>query len=262
MNKLVKLYHTLGSPPSFYRIAGYFLTPLLLLALGLTAYGLVDGLFFAPIDYQQKDAYRIIFVHVPSAWMSMFIYAMMGIAAIMAFVWRMKVAEAVMMASAPIGAAFTVITLVTGMLWGKPMWGTYWDWDARMTSELILLFLYIGVMAMYAAFDDDPRKAARLTALVAIIGLVNLPIIHYSVEWWSSIHQKSSVKLTGSTGIKDWDMLRPLLVMAFATKFYYGYSMLHRARSYLLHTESQKQWAQAALGLDTPKKQNKEQSNG
>lgn len=254
MNKLVKLYHKLGSPPSFYRISGYFLLPFLLLAVGLTAYGLIDGLFFAPTDYQQKDSYRIMFVHVPAAWMSMFIYAMMGIAAIMAFVWRMKVAEAVMIASAPIGAAFTVICLVTGMLWGKPMWGTYWDWDARMTSELILLFLYIGVLAMYAAFDDEPRKAARLTALVAIIGLVNLPIIHYSVYWWSSIHQGSSVSLTGGSGIKDWDMLRPLLVMAIATKFYYGYSMLHRARSYLLKTEAKKQWVAEAMGVSEKKK--------
>ncbi len=258
MNKLIRLYHQIGSPPSFYQISGYFLKPLLSLAIVLFVYGLIDGLFFAPEDYQQKDAYRIMFVHVPSAWMSMFIYALMGLAALITFVWRIKVAEAVMMASAPIGAAFTVITLITGMLWGKPMWGTYWDWDARMTSELILLFLYIGVMAMYSAFDDDPRKAARLTALVVIIGLVNLPVIHYSVYWWSSIHQGSSVKIIGTSGIKDWDMLRPLLVMALATKFYYGYSMLHRARSYLLKTEYKKQWVHLILGLHETKEKTNE----
>ena len=250
MNRIVKFYHEMGSPPSFYRITSHWLTPLLVLAVGLTLYGLIDGLFFAPEDYQQGDSYRIIFVHVPAAWMSMFIYAVIGFCGILTFVWRMKVAEAVMMASAPIGALFTAITLLTGMLWGKPMWGTYWDWDARMTSELILLFLYIGVIGIYAAYDEDPRKAARLAALVAIIGLVNLPIIRYSVYWWTSIHQGSSVTLMGgSSGIKDWDMLRPLLVMALATKFYYLYSMLSRAQSYLLNTEQRKNWVVKALGL-------------
>lgn len=218
------------------------------LAISLIIYGLVDGLFFAPEDYQQGDSYRIIFVHVPSAWMSMFIYAIVGISGIITFVWRMKVAEAVMMASVPIGAMFTAVTLLTGMLWGKPMWGTYWDWDARMTSELILLFLYIGVAGIYSAYEEDARKAARLAALVAIIGLVNLPIIHYSVYWWSSIHQGSSVSLMGgSSGIKDWDMLRPLLVMAIATKLYYIYSMLKRAQTYLLKTENKKKWTHSVV---------------
>ena len=243
MNKIVKFYHEMGSPPSFYRITGHWLKPLLILAVALTVYGLIDGLFFAPPDYQQGDSYRIMFVHVPAAWMSMFIYAIIGVCGIIAFVWRMKVAEAVMMASAPIGALFTALTLLTGMLWGKPMWGTYWDWDARMTSELILLFLYIGVMGIYSAYDDDPRKAARLAALVAIIGLINLPIIRYSVVWWTSIHQGASISLLGgNSGIKEWSMLRPLLVMALATKFYYLYSMMHRARNYLLRTEQNKSW--------------------
>lgn len=247
MNRLLKFYHELGSPPSFYRITSHWLKPMLILAIIFTLYGLIDGLFFAPEDYQQGDSYRIIFVHVPAAWMSMFIYAIVGISGIMAFVWRMKVAEAVMMASVPIGAIFTTITLLTGMLWGKPMWGTYWDWDARMTSELILLFLYIGVMGIYSAYDEDPRKAARLAALVAIIGLINLPIIRYSVYWWTSIHQGSSVSLMGESGIKDWDMLRPLLVMALATKFYYIHSMLCRAQSHLLKTEQDKNWVKLAL---------------
>ena len=248
MNKIVKFYHEMGSPPSFYRITGYWLKPLFILAMVLTVYGLIDGLFFAPPDYQQGDSYRIMFVHVPAAWMSLFIYAIIGVCGIIAFVWRMKVVEAVMMASAPIGALFTALTLLTGMLWGKPMWGTYWDWDARMTSELILLFLYIGVMGIYSAYDDDPRKAARLAALVAIIGLINLPIIRYSVEWWTSIHQGASISLLGgNSGIKEWSMLRPLLVMALATKFYYVYSMLHRARNYLLRTEQKKSWVMKQL---------------
>lgn len=248
MNKIVKFYHEMGSPPSFYRITAYWLKPLLIIAFILMIYGLVDGLFLAPPDYQQGDSYRIMFVHVPAAWMSMFIYGIIGVAGIITFVWRMKVAEAVMMASAPIGALFTALTLLTGMLWGKPMWGTYWDWDARMTSELILLFLYIGVIGIYSAYDDDPRKAARLAALVAIIGLVNLPIIRYSVTWWTSIHQGASISLMGgNSGIKEWSMLRPLLVMALATKFYYMYSMLARARNYLLRTEEQKSWVIKAV---------------
>jgi len=243
MNRIVKFYHELGSPPSFYRITQHWLKPMLLLAVLLGVYGLVEGLFFAPKDYQQGDSYRIIFVHVPAAWMSLFIYLGMGIAGIMTFVWRMKVAEAVMMASVPIGALFTAITLLTGMLWGKPMWGTYWDWDARMTSELILLFLYLGVMGIYSAYDEDPRKAARLASLVAIIGLVMLPIIRYSVVWWTSIHQGSSISLMGgASGIQDWSMLRPLLVMALATKFYYIYVLLKRAQTYLMKTEQNKQW--------------------
>ncbi len=248
MNRIVKFYHEMGSPPSFYRITSYWLKPLLLFAIVLTIYGLVEGLFFAPEDYQQGDSYRIIFVHVPAAWMSLFIYAVVGISGIITYVWRMKVAEAVMMASVPIGAMFTIVTLLSGMLWGKPMWGTYWDWDARMTSELILLFLYIGVAGIYSAYEEDPRKAARLAALVAIIGLVNLPIIRYSVNWWTSIHQGASISLLGgSTGIQGWGMLRPLLVMAFATKFYYLYAMLTRAQTYLFKTERKKKWVKQAL---------------
>lgn len=245
-NALVTFYHKLGSPPSFYRISGYFLKWLLLIAIILTGIGLYDGLVLAPADYQQGDSFRIIYVHVPAAWMSMLIYAIIGLSALIAIIWRMKVAEAVMMASAPIGAWFTLIALVTGSLWGKPMWGTWWEWDARMTSELILLFLYIGIMATYTAFSEDSRKAARLAALVAVVGLVNLPIIHFSVQWWSSIHQGTTVSLTGESHI-TWEMLRPLLFLAFATKLYYGYSMLKRARIFLLETEQQKRWVQTEI---------------
>jgi len=245
-NVIVTLYHKLGSPPSFYRISGYFLKWLLLILIILTGFGLYDGLILAPADYQQGDSFRIIYVHVPAAWMSMLIYAIMGISALIAIIWRMKVAEAVLLASAPIGAWFTVIALVTGSLWGKPMWGTWWEWDARMTSELILLFLYIGIMATYSAFSEDSRKAARMAALGAVVGLVNLPIIHFSVKWWSSIHQGTTVSLMGESHI-TWEMLRPLLVMAFATKFYYGYSMLKRARIFLLETEGHKKWVQTLV---------------
>ncbi|MCB1586725.1 MAG: heme ABC transporter permease [Xanthomonadales bacterium] len=245
-NALVRLYHQLGSPPSFYRISGYFLKWLLLIAVILLIAGLYDGLVLAPADYQQGDGFRIIYVHVPAAWMSMFIYGVMGLCGIIAIIWRMKVAEAVLMASAPIGAWFTFLALVTGSLWGKPMWGTWWVWDARMTSELILLFLYIGIIATYNAFSEDTRKAARFASLIAVVGIANVVIIHFSVKWWSSIHQGTTVSITGESKI-TWEMLRPLLIMAFATKFYYGYSMLKRARIFLLETEQHKKWVETEI---------------
>ena len=176
----------------------------------------------------------------------MFIYGVMGLCGIIAIIWRMKVAEAVLMASAPIGAWFTFLALVTGSLWGKPMWGTWWVWDARMTSELILLFLYIGIIATYNAFSEDTRKAARFASLIAVVGIANVVIIHFSVKWWSSIHQGTTVSITGESKI-TWEMLRPLLIMAFATKFYYGYSMLKRARIFLLETEQHKKWVETEI---------------
>jgi len=245
-NAIVKFYHLMGSPPSFYKISGYFLPWLLILSLVLTAIGLYDGLVLASPDYQQGYSARIMYVHVPSAWMSMFVYFVMAIAGVITLVWRMKISEAVMMASAPIGAWFTLITLLTGSLWGKPMWGTWWEWDARMTSELLLLFIYIGIMAIYTAFSEDHRKAARLAALVTVVGVFNLVIIHYSVKWWSSLHQGTTISLTGDSKI-TWDMARPLISMAFATKFYYGYSMLKRARMHVLEVESQKKWVEQEL---------------
>jgi len=248
-NAIVLLYHKLGSPPSFYRISGYFLKWLLLIAVILAGFGMYDGLVISPIDYQQFDSVRIMYVHVPAAWMSMFIYGIMGVSAIIAIIWRMKIAEAILLASAPIGAWFTFIALVTGSLWGKPMWGTWWEWDARMTSELILLFLYIGIMATHSAFAENSRKAARMAALIAVVGLVNLPIIHFSVKWWSSIHQGTTVSLLGESKM-GWDMLRPLLTMAFAANFYCGYSMLKTERIYLLETEQQKKWVQNLIASE------------
>ena len=146
----------------------------------------------APTDYQQGDSYRIMFIHVPAAWMSLFIYIVMAGAGAIGLIWRMKLAEIIAISSAPIGASFTFLALVTGSIWGKPMWGTWWVWDARLTSELILLFLYLGVMALNNAIEDK-RTAARATAMLAIVGVVNIPIIHYSVEWWNTLHQGPTV---------------------------------------------------------------------
>ncbi|MGB3269845.1 MAG: heme ABC transporter permease [Rhodanobacter sp.] len=232
--------HKLGSPPTFYRFAGALQPWAMTLALLLGAIALYGGLVLAPADYQQGDAYRIIFIHVPSAWMSMFIYAVMGVASFVALVWRIKLAEVVAMQSAPIGAAFTFITLVTGSLWGKPMWGTWWTWDARLTSELVLLFLYLGVIGLYHAFEDR-RQGARAAGFLAIIGVINVPIVHFSVNWWNTLHQGSTVNVFGQSKMA-WDMLWPLLTMTLATKFYYVASLFRRARTDLLDMEGGKDW--------------------
>ena len=232
--------HRLSSPPTFYRFAGRLRPWAMGLAIVLGIIGLYGGLVLAPADYQQGDAYRIIFIHVPSAWMSMFIYAVMGVSAFIALVWRIKLAEVVAMQSAPIGAAFTFITLVTGSLWGKPMWGTWWTWDARLTSELVLLFLYLGVLGLYHAFEDR-RQGARAAGFLAIIGVINVPIVHFSVNWWNTLHQGSTVNVFGQSKMA-WDMLWPLLTMTLATKFYYAASLFRRAQTDLLDMESGKDW--------------------
>jgi len=240
MNPLVLWFHKLGSPPYFYRLAGRFLPWLYAIALVTGAVGLYGGLFIAPADYQQGDSFRMIYVHVPCAWMSLFVYAFMAANAFVALVWRIKLSETLAMASAPIGAAFTFITLVTGSLWGKPMWGTWWTWDARLTSELVLLFLYLGVIGLYNAIEDT-RQAARAAAFLALIGIVNLPIVHYSVVWWNTLHQGTTVSLMGQSKISA-GMLWPLLTMAISTHVYFFASLLARSRAALLSLESGKEW--------------------
>ncbi|MGN6741190.1 heme ABC transporter permease [Dyella sp.] len=232
--------HKLGSPPTFYRFASALRPWMLALALILGAVAMYGGLVLAPPDYQQGDDYRIIFVHVPSAWMALFIYAVMAVSAFIALVWRIKLAEVVAMESAPIGAAFTLITLVTGSLWGIRMWGTWWTWDARLTSELVLLFLYLGVMGLYHAFEDR-RQGARAAAFLALIGIINVPIVHFSVNWWNTLHQGSTVRLLGPSTMSG-SMIWPLLTMMVATKCYYLASLFGRVRADLLALESGKDW--------------------
>ena len=240
MNPFMLWFHKLGSPPYFYRLAGRFLPWLYAIALVTGAVGLYGGLFIAPADYQQGDSFRMIYVHVPCAWMSLFVYAFMAANAFVALVWRIKLSETLAMASAPVGAAFTFITLVTGSLWGKPMWGTWWTWDARLTSELVLLFLYLGVIGLYNAIEDT-RQAARAAAFLALIGIVNLPIVHYSVVWWNTLHQGTTVSLMGQSKISA-SMLWPLLTMAISTHVYFFASLLARSRAALLSLEFGKEW--------------------
>jgi len=238
-------YHKLSSPPHFYRIAGKWLPWLIGLFVLLTAYGLVGGLYLAPTDYQQGDSYRIIFVHVPAAWMSLFIYIVMAVSGVVVMVWRMKMAEVVMISCAPIGAMFTFLALVTGSVWGKPMWGTWWVWDARLTSELLLLFLYLGVLGLYNAIEDK-RIAARAVAILAIVGVINIPIIHYSVEWWNSLHQGPTVTKSGGPGM-DMNMLIPLLIMALSFKVFFVINLLQRCRAELLERERNSKWVEELI---------------
>jgi heme exporter protein C len=204
------------------------------------------GLYEVPADYQQGDTFRIIFVHVPAAWMSLFIYAVMAVNAFIALVWRIKLSEQLAMNCAPIGAAFTAITLLTGAIWGKPMWGTWWTWDARLTSELVLLFLYLGVMGLYAAIEDR-RAAARAASFLALIGFVNVPIVHFSVDWWNTLHQGATIRLFGKSSM-DPSMVAPLIAMAFGTKLWFMASLLARTRVAIADAERSKDWVRRALG--------------
>ncbi len=233
-------FHRFASPPYFYKFAGRLVPWCGAACLVVLLAGLYGGLVLAPPDYQQGDSYRIIFIHVPAAWMSLFVYMVMAGAAAAGLIWHIKLADVVAAASAPLGASFTFIALTSGALWGKPMWGTYWVWDARLTSELILLFLYLGYMALHAAIED-PRNAARASAVLVLVGVVNIPIIHYSVEWWSTLHQGPTVTKFDKPSI-HLSMLVPLLLMALAFKLYYATTVLIRVRADLLRRERNTAW--------------------
>ena len=238
-------FHKLASPPHFYRIAGrlapWFGWPAFLLIV----VGLYGGLVLAPADYQQGEGFRILYVHVPSAWLSMFVYATMAIAAGIGLVWRIKLAHAVAAAAAPVGAWFAFLALATGSMWGKPMWGTWWVWDARLTSELILLFLYMGFIALRASIDERER-ADRAGAVLALVGIVNLPIIHYSVYWWNTLHQGSTITKIGKPSI-TFDMLWPLLAMIFGFTLYFGAVLMTRLRAEVIRRERDASWLRGEL---------------
>ncbi|NUO77822.1 MAG: cytochrome c biogenesis protein CcsA [Lysobacter sp.] len=246
MNPLVRWFHQLGSPPTFDRFAARWAPWAYLTGLLVMAWGLYSALFVVPADYQQGDSFRILYIHVPSAWMSMAVFALMALYAAIALIWRIKLCEILAMACAPIGAGFTVITLATGSIWGKPMWGTWWDWDPRLTSELILLFLYLGVIGLYNAIDDR-RAAARAAGLLAIVGVVLLPVIRYSVEWWNSLHQGQTIRLLGESSM-DSSMIAPLIWMIVGTKLWFVGALLARARADNLRRESGKAWVAQLAG--------------
>ena len=207
-------WHRLANPARFQRLARWILPWLIPLTIALFAAGLYYGLYDSPVDYQQKDTVRIMYVHVPAAWLAMMSYSTLAIAGFVFLVWRHPLADVAGAAAAPVGAVFTFLALATGAIWGQPTWGTWWVWDARLTSVLILLFLFLGYMAIRNAFDDRAR-AAKSAAILALVGAVNLPIIKFSVEWWNTLHQPASVTRLGTPAIHP-DMLKPLLIMALA----------------------------------------------
>ncbi len=238
--------HKFASPPHFYRLAGRLIPWTGAFAAVLLAYGLYGGLVLAPPDYQMGDGFRIIYVHVPSAWMSLFTYVLMATAAAIGLIWRIKLAHAVAAACAPLGASFTALALITGSIWGKPMWGTWWVWDARLTSELLLFFLFAGYMALRASFDETNR-ADRASAVLAIVGVVNVPIIHYSVQWWNTLHQGPTVSKLSAPSI-DTDMLTPLLAMTLGFMLYFAAVLMVRVRGEVLHRERNTRWVREFIG--------------
>ncbi|MCP5365450.1 MAG: heme ABC transporter permease [Hyphomicrobiales bacterium] len=231
-NAFSKQLHGLANPARFLR----FCDRILPWASGLTLLLMVAGgylsLFHSPADYQQGQSVRIMYVHVPAAWMAMFSYAGLAISAAVGLIWRHTLAELAAQAIAPIGACFTFLALITGSLWGKPMWGTWWVWDARLTSVLILFFLYLGFIALSHAFDD-PGRGRRASAILALVGLVNVPIIKFSVDWWSTLHQPASVVRLDGPSIHP-SMLVPLLVMAAAFTGYFVVVLIFRLRAQVL----------------------------
>ena len=234
-----------ASPATFYPLAGRLIPWFAVLTAVLTAIGLYISFFVAPTDFQQGEGYRIIFIHVPAAWMSMFIYLIMAFWSAIGLAFNTRLSFIMARALAPTGAMFTFVALWTGAFWGKPMWGAWWVWDARLTSELILLFLYVGVMALQAAIDD-PRRADRAGALLNLVGVINIPIIYFSVKWWNTLHQGSSVSLTRAPSMAQI-MLWGMLIMALAAWTYTIAVALARARTLILERERQTEWARVQL---------------
>jgi len=256
MNILIKWYYRLGAPLWFYPLAGKLIPWVGALCLALLIPGLYMGLVTAPADYQQGESFRIMYVHVPAAWMSMLVYFVMAVAAVFALVWRVRMAEILIISSVPIGASFALIALLTGALWGKPMWGAWWVWDARLTSELILLFIYLGIFALYNAIEDKVT-AGKAMSILTLVGVVNLPIIHYSVVWWNTLHQAATVTAFDKPSIHI-DMLIPLLLMATAFKFLYLFILLLKMRANLIEQDIHCGWVKKIV-LD--KQANKEKSH-
>ena len=232
--------HKYASPVHFYAWSQAATPWFAAACVLLFVVGLAGALIYAPADYQQGESFRIIYVHVPASWMSLFVYLVMAFAGALGLIWHVKLGDIIARASAPLGAWFTLLALVTGSLWGKPMWGAYWVWDARLTSELILLFLYLGYIALQGAIEDR-RVAARTGAILALVGTVNIPIIHYSVEWWNTLHQGPTVSKFDAPSI-DISMLIPLLVMSLAYTVYFFAVVLTRIRCEILEFERNTAW--------------------
>jgi heme exporter protein C len=239
MSRSIRLF-TFAAPSRFYALSGFLLPLLWLSAIGFAVAGLYIGFFVAPTDATQGDAYRIIFVHVPAAWMSMILYLVMAGWAVFGWAANARLASMVARALAPTGAMFTFLALWTGAVWGKPTWGTWWVWDARLTSELILLFLYLGFMALVESIDDV-RRADHAGALLALVGAINVPIIYFSVKWWNTLHQGATISMTAAPKMAA-TMLQAMLLMTVAFWAYSFAVVFMRTRAIILERERQAQW--------------------
>ena len=235
-----------SSPQTFYPVAKKLSVIFFVLAAVLIIWGLYIGFFVAPTDFQQGESYRIIFIHVPAAWMSMFIYLVMAFWAGVGLIWNTRLSSMMAHALAPTGAMMTFVALWTGALWGRPTWGTWWVWDARLTSELVLLFLYVGYIVLRSSIDD-PRRGDRASAVLALVGVVNVPIIYFSVQWWNTLHQGASVSLTKSPSMAS-SMLLGMLVMALAFWMYSIAVSLVRVRKIIRQRESNASWLSESAG--------------
>ncbi len=244
-DKFVAWFHRMGSPKWFYEITGRWIPWFGAAAVIFLLVGTVWGLAFAPQDYQQGNSFRIIYIHVPAAILAQSIFFAMAIAGGIGLIWKMKVADMVAKSCAPIGATMTFVALFTGAVWGKPTWGAWWVWDARLTSMLILLFLYFGVIALQSAFDSK-QSAARASAILSLVGVVNIPIIKYSVEWWNTLHQPATFTLTEKPAMPV-EMWLPLLVMVIGFYCFFATVLMMRTRNEILEREKRTQWVQGLL---------------
>jgi heme exporter protein C len=240
-------FHRLSSPKWFYQISGKYLPWLWGITILLMALGLYQGLYNSPVDYQQSSTVRIMYIHVPAAFASMMFYVIMAIAAAVGYIWRIKLAHMAAISVAPVGAAMTLIALVTGSLWGKPIWNTWWEWDARLTSELILFFLYIGFISLHSAFDDR-EVGDRAAGVLGMVGVINVPIIHFSVEWWHTLHQGATISKFEKPSM-DPAMLYALLIMIAAVTLFCTAMMIYRMRSEILSREHNKKWVREVVGI-------------
>lgn len=238
-------FHRLGSPKWFYEISGRWIPWLLWSSVLIMLWGLVWGLVFAPPDYLQGNSYRIIFIHVPASFLAQAIYLMMAVAGAVSLIWKIKLADAALMVMAPVGASFCLLSLVTGAIWGKPTWGTWWVWDARLTSMLIQFFLYMGVIALRSAIINRDA-AARACTILTLVGVVNIPIIKFSVQWWNTLHQGATLKLSEKPSMAP-EMLWPLLLSILGFYLFFVLVTVIRLRAEIIQRECHKRWVQELL---------------
>lgn len=233
-------FHRLGSPRWFYEKTSPWMPWLGGVSIALLAVGIVWGMGYAPTDFKQGNSYRIMYIHVPAAFLALAGYYVMAVAGAVGLIWKMKLADMVMKSAAPIGAALTFVSLISGAIWGKPTWGAWWVWDARITSMLILLFLYLGVMALQEAYQHQDT-ANKASAVLTLVGMVNIPIIYKSVDWWFTLHQPATLKITSESSIHS-SMLYPLMVMIVGFYLFYAFVLLMRTRTEVLERERKTRW--------------------